>query len=221
MDLFDFLSDDVNYRGLLKIGVYEVFKRKSCSREDAEDIVSESLENLLDYYQRKPEKLLELESKSNEEMGNYIKKSLRNHVLNIIIRNHKAKIKEIEFIEKMQNSSTEENQFQYLNQLPYQFLSLSEKVNAGLIMDFSRLDCKNMQKDIYLFIEKKYKPGIWENKKEAILLYMKRIKSKKTISQMQALIPDKNISSLNTQAHRIINSYRNWLKKNQNHEFLQ
>ncbi len=222
MDLFDFLSDEGNYKKLIKIGVYEVFKRISCSGEDAEDIVSESLENVLDYYQRKPEKLMDLESKNNEEMKNYIKKSLKNHILNIIIRNHKAKIKEMEFIEKMQYGGSEEIQKQsrHLNQLPDQFLSLSERVNAGLTINFTQSDCKNIKKDIYSFIEKKYKSGMWESKKEAISLYMKRIKEKKTISQVQMLIPDKNISSLNTQAHRIIKSYRNWLKKHHNHKFL-
>jgi hypothetical protein len=208
------MSDKKNYVALMKVAMHEVFKRTGCCNEDAEDIAAESLGNVLDYYQRKPEKLMELELKQYDAMLNYLKKAIKNHVINIIVRNYKQKTKENKFIEKMKKNDSDLLQatIQYPCQILNDVLFVNDIEDDDFMNNFKRKGCEDIQKDIFLFIEDKFEPEKWGKKKEAITLYMKRIETNKTIAQMQSSMPNKNLSSLNTQAHRIICAYRNWLK---------
>ncbi len=215
MDLCIFLSVKENYDKLIKMGMQEVLRRTGCSWEDAEDIASQSLCNLLDYYQRKPEKLLELEKKGYKEMQNYLNKSIKNQIMNVIIKKYKKRKRELEIAEKIRKNS--QNTFQSALQFPEQTLNRTLFINKDMVGKLTgntrKLTKEVIRKDIYSFIESRFKPEKWKIKKQAISLYIKRMETAKTIAQMQILMPEKNLPSLNTQAHRIISSYRNWLNE--------
>ena len=215
MDLCIFLSVKKNYDKLMRMGIQEVLRRTGCSWEDAEDIASQSLCNLLDYYQRKPEKLLELEQKGYKEMQNYIKKSIKNQIMNVIIKKYKKRKKELEIAEKIRKNN--QNTFQSALQFPERTLNRklfdNEDMDSKLTGNTRKVNQEVIQKDIYSFIESRFKPEKWKIKKQAISLYIKRMETAKTIAQMQISMPEKNLPSLNTQAHRIICSYRNRLNE--------
>jgi hypothetical protein len=225
MDFFDFLSNHGNYLSLVREGNYEARKRMVFDLEERNDITSGALEKILDYFKRKPEKLLEIESKQKEEMANYLKKAMRNQVLNIIKRQNREKVLALEFlsdtsrkeIEKINTPLLEEPKTNLTQEMVYKI-----KKKLGLcVIDINDFSFKKTKNEMHFFIEEKYGRENWEYKKDAINIFIERFENNISISKLKEKYPLKNIPSLNTEANRIIKKYLYQLKKNQKNKLFE
>jgi hypothetical protein len=217
MDFFDFLSKIENYKALVAAGKYTIKNIYSNHPEDVEDIISEALENLLDYFKRKPEKLLEIQRKEKDEMSNYLKKSMRNHVINILKKRNRIKKSNLELMENLTKSGVHYNNWfkgEYQNQeKPSPFVEEVQEDFAGFIADRQNFSLPNLKKHIYHFIEEKYRQESWSYKKSTIDIFFERFEKHMTLQKLKAIYPNKNIPSFNTEANRILKKYLHWVEK--------
>ena len=185
MNLFAYLAEEDRYRTFMRSGLMEVRRRTIVPMEEAEDIVSDAMERLLDYYARKPEKLLVLESMAEDKMNNYLKKALRNHLINVI--KSRSRI---------------------------HFMSLDKSTEPQMQNNDSKIDneidLQAIREELYYFIEEQFGREKWPQKKEAIDMYIERMVGKTTMGELQKRYPDKKIAVMNTVAHRIVKKYSHW-----------
>ena len=211
MDICDYLSERANYFALVKEGEFMVKKGFFYDSDDIPDITSEAMEKILDYFKRKPEKLIEIENMDKEEMSNYLKKAMRNHVINILKRRNRQNKNDIELIKKTIHEEKEKMTFYNLNP--------SGKDSFGEILnklrdrkDFGR-DCVNdfnvdfIRNNIHFFIEEKFGRSKWNEKKRAIDLFIERYEENISLKDLKKKYVDINIPSLNTEANRIVKGY--------------
>jgi len=197
---------------LVSVAKYTVRGGYRNDSEDLEDIVLEALEKLLDYFQRKPEKLLVLEDKDPAAMSNYLKKSMRNHVLNVLKRKNREKRLESALTSdlvrevirgvsapagRLRPCPIPENLF--IEDTPTQTGSAEGPASVN-----------RLKRDIHAFIESRYAPRKWDRKKHIIDLFFERFERNLSLTRIQALHPGKNIPSLNAEANRILKKYRVW-----------
>jgi len=189
MDLFVYLTDEDRYRRLLRQGMQEACRRMVLSSEDANDIASEALERLLDYFARKPDQLYRLESMAEGKVTNYLRKALRNHIINII----KKRQRQV---------------FLAWEEIGEPAAPVAEPVTAAA------RDLPDIRRELHFFIEEKFGREKWAGKKEAVDLFIERVAGKLRMREMQDRHPGRNIAVLNTEAHRIVKKYARWVQKN-------
>jgi len=214
VELFHFLSDKENYLVLLDTGSREINRRSHISRDDQQDILAEAMGRILDYFERKPEKLLAVERKSPKEMMNYLKKSIRHQVLNIMLSRHRERIRLLNYSRRCEKERRETIHRQQLSTEPME----DELHWIAMVRD--RMNLQDIRKELNRFIQRKCKPRQQDYHREAVAVFIMRLEQQLTISQLQDRYPEKNIASLNTLAHRIFHRYHRWLKHLQNPERL-
>lgn len=225
MDFFDFLSNQRNYLALVREGNYEARKRMVFDLEERNDITSEALEKILDYFKRKPEKLLEIESKQKEEMANYLKKAMRNQVINITKHQNREKVLALKFLSDTSRKETEKINTAFLEEpktnLTQEMVYKIKKKLGLCVIDINEFSFEKMKDEIHFFIEEKYGREYWEYKKETINIFIERFENNISISKLKKEYPLKNIPSLNTEANRIIKKYLYQLKKTQKNKLFE
>jgi DNA-directed RNA polymerase specialized sigma24 family protein len=205
MNLYDFLAVESHYLELFHEGEREARRRLVFQPEEADDVVSEALENLLDYFSRKPEKVFALENMEDEKMKNYLKKAMRHQVINIVKkrnRRHVLRMDDLAF------SAME---------IPAQRGLVDAENNAvhgaGFLAS-SHTSLDQLREELHFFIEEKFGRERWKKKKDAVDLFMERIGKNMRIGDLQKKYPDANVAVMNAIAHRVIKKYSSWIQKN-------
>jgi hypothetical protein len=211
MELFDFLSDKNNYLTLMQKVMKMVNKQSHLCHEEAKDIASDAMERILDYYQRKPQKLEELEQMEETKMLNYLKKALSNHVLNILIQKSNKKIKKLKTLADLQRTEIEKIKNTNINQNEANLIWIKSQLGYTAV-DSDEICLDRIRRELFQFIQNEFKPHKQEAQKSALDLFINRIKLHLSLKEMQAANPTQNIGSLNTKTHRLFKLYIRWLK---------
>jgi len=206
MDFCRYLSDKGHYMELIRSGEKELRQRGFYDPDEMADISAAALERLLDYFQRHPEKFISIEKRPQNELSNYLKKALRNHIRNTI--NQQSRL------QKMHNRLVQDP-----------FMLILHDIQSGEISgekeakdpgepdnnDWQGLSWEQIRKEIFYFIEETYGRAKWVTKKKAADFFLFRLKNGLTLKEMGNHYPGCNISSLNTKGHRVIRSFRQWV----------
>jgi hypothetical protein len=216
MDLFDYLSEWKHYASLIKEGQYEARRLGVYNSEDIDDMTSGAMEDLLDYFQRKPEKVAEVEAKEMAEMNNYLKKAMRNRICNIVKKRNRQKAA---FFQLMAAALEDERERVHVEQMAdgrhHSYAEIFNKIKEkfGLTLnDVHQFNLKETRQDVNFFIEEKFGREKWPDKKEAVNIFLERVEQNLSLTELESRYPQKNIASLNTEAHRLIKRYIKWLK---------
>lgn len=210
MDLCRYLSDKSHYMELRKAGEKELRRRAFHDRDEIDDIISAALERLLDYFQRRPDKFLQIEEKPQEEMSNYLKKALRNHILNIISRQSR--------LQRMHNRLVQDPFMLILHDIQTQSHPGGSTSNVDGNPDsesWRGLSWEQIREEIHYFIEEKFGRAKWAAKKAVADFFLQRLREGLSLREMQARYPDRNTATMNTEGHRLIRSFRQWVARYQ------
>lgn len=218
MDLCDYLSEWKNYAALIREGQYEARRLFVYNAEDIDDITSEAIEELLDYFERKPDKVLQIEAKEAAEMNNYLRKAMRNRVFNIVKKRNRQKAAFIKML--TDNPELYKRRLDLVEKSgePEHFVTeilniIREKFGLT-VPDIDQFNLNSLGKEMHFFIEERFGRERWGSKKEAVDLFLERVEKNMSLIDLEKRYPRKKIASLNTEAHRIMKGYLKWLNSN-------
>lgn len=206
MDFCRYLSDKSHYMELIRSGERELRRRGFYDPDEVADISAAALERLLDYFQRHPERFISIEKRPESEFSNYLKKALRNHIRNTI--NQQSRL------QKMHNRLVQDPFMLILHDIQPQAIPRENAFGDAVgpdNKDWQGLSWEQIRKEIFYFIEETYGRAKWATKKRAADFFLFRLKNSLTLKEMNNHYPDFNISSLNTEGHRVIRSFRQWV----------
>jgi DNA-directed RNA polymerase specialized sigma24 family protein len=206
MNLFDYLALENHYLELFHEGKREARRRLVFQPDEANDVVSEALENLLDYFSRKPEKVFALESMEGEKMKNYLKKAMRHQVINIVKKRNRWLNVRVADLASLAAGIPGAGGLAEMED------ELAE--NSTLVAAISHGGLEQLRAELFFFIEEKFGREKWRIKKDAVDLFMERVGNNMSISDLQEKHPEMNAAVMNTIAHRIFKKFSSWVQKN-------
>lgn len=210
----DFLSDNSNVKAILRYG-RRVAVSMGQDTESAEDIAIEAFEQVYEWIKR-PYSYLSFKDFTFERMKNFIYKAIKSRCINILKRENRHLKKVKEFWEKIKNGRIIGPEGEITTaETPGNTGSSDDLVKrmGAFAVDLNNITLKDLKADIHFFIEEKFGRATWKHKKFTVDIFFERFENDLTIKDLKEKYPGKKISSLNTEAHRIIKSYIKWLEK--------